>query len=658
MGKDSNLVLHSQRRLARGILIVLAATIALFVLFASGPNAGFSIAQQQTTTPPPSSPAQEQHRIQFLNPSGHSEEISAKDDGSNTTYHLVAWVNSVPADGGVVFAYNDADGNEVEIGEGTPTPIADTYELQWDIPAELSDGSFTLHAILYSGQTEVARDTESDLTLNNKSPSATGDSEPENRGETVEMTYPTNGGAFGFYTPRDRAASGVIEVTRSSGASTIRAWFTTSAPGDEPNWTQCGSESASSSADGVRCTLPLGQDPSQVTALAVAALDSPAPFTSNLDSGDAHRIAPYSQTPTTLALDPASQGAVAGQCSGVITATVTDQNGVAIAGANVDVHAAGPTDDLYFDDGSSASSNQPPENGHRTEAARDCSDPEAPASSGTQGEHEDTTGNDRKHIESASDTNDDGKWSFQLTSTATGSTQYTAWVDDDADDVYCSSETNASGAIGWGEGPPGITGLAAETSDCPEPVPSSPDPGPTTPDPNPTDSPTPDPRGCTKTGTNGNEQIDGTPGDDVICAYGGDDIIRGMGGDDVIYADDGDDEVQGGGGRDHIYGGSGEDILRGNAGADRIEGQRAQDLMTGGGARDIIIGGGGSDTIRGSGGVDRLIGEGGFDIITGGPSDDVLRGGKKRDVLRGGPGSDRCHGGAGRDQYKSCEERR
>lgn len=41
-----------------------------------------------------------------------------------------------------------------------------------------------------------------------------------------------------------------------------------------------------------------------------------------------------------------------------------------------------------------------------------------------------------------------------------------------------------------------------------------------------------DPRGCTITGTRGDDRLRGTSRDDVICGLGGDDRIDGGGGDD------------------------------------------------------------------------------------------------------------------------------
>ncbi|WP_081686138.1 glucoamylase family protein [Candidatus Solirubrobacter pratensis] len=75
-----------------------------------------------------------------------------------------------------------------------------------------------------------------------------------------------------------------------------------------------------------------------------------------------------------------------------------------------------------------------------------------------------------------------------------------------------------------------------------------------------------DPRGCTITGTPGDDRIKGTPGDDVICAGAGDDTVDGRGGDDVIFGDAGDDRLSGGEGDDTLYGDAGSDRLDGGRG--------------------------------------------------------------------------------------------
>jgi hypothetical protein len=606
------------------------------------------LAQTPTNTSSPN------YSIHFLNPSGHSEEISSKADRSGgeseNEYHLVAWVNDVPPNATVEFSYVDGNGDEVTIGTANQTSIPDTFELYWSPPGEEADrANFTMHAVLFSGGTEVARDTESDFTLNNGSPNppnpAPMNPAQEAQAETIEITKPAMGGQLGFFTPRDGDTNAVIEVSFSAAAATINVLYTVSRPGTEPAWTSCGSQSAAAAADGVRCTISPNHVASNITAIAATVSGS---------SGDAHRFVPYEQTPTTLTALPAQQNEIApNTCSGPITATLTDQNGEPIADANLDVHAIGPTDALKFD----SSGAEAADTGHGEETAVDCStaDPAndtPPEAAGSQADHNDT-GADRKHVESVPGTNDAGQWSFALFSPDRGPVQATVWSDIDNDDVHCSSEVNADVSIGFQEPAPPVTGVPEETSDCPSPSPSSPGPSPSESSPEPT--PTDDPRGCTVFGTESAEQLDGTSGADVICAYGGNDVIRGLGGNDVIYGDGGNDTVRGGAGNDEIFGAAGRDSLRGDEGDDSLDGGAQNDVVTGGSGNDRILGRNGFDTMRGSAGSDRIFGADGDDILAGGGGPDRLVAGRGRDIVRGGPGRDRCDGGPGADDITGCE---
>jgi hypothetical protein len=262
-------------------------------------------------------------------------------------------------------------------------------------------------------------------------------------------------------------------------------------------------ETVANSANGVRCTLASGVNPASVTAIAAATGDAnqsvsagtctpsapnaPSNCGEGEDSGDAHRATGYSQTPNSVTISPATQQkddeaaeGVQFPCSDVITATVLDQVGRKVAGANVDVHAAGPSDNLYFDDtGNNSTAHQPPNSaGHTTEATVDCESTTQPrpfnSTSGEgQGEHEVSGEGDIKHIETqAAGTDDAGQMKFQLhnRSTLTGSTQFTAFYDADDDDVRCSSEPAGHGSIGWGAAPASPTGVAATTSTCTTPT--------------------------------------------------------------------------------------------------------------------------------------------------------------------------------------------
>jgi hypothetical protein len=637
------------------ILVILAGFLALFVLFSTGPLRGYSVAQTPTS----------RFEIQFLNPSGYpqadEEEVSSKDDGTDQTYHLVAWVNELPGTTRVEFHYRDpSGGGQVLIGVATQTPTPDTFEFNWDPPDNLADGPLTLYALLFDGDTEVARDTESDLTLNDKdnNPQSPNPNETEQRGDTVEITYPLNGDKFGIYKPRDAtSAATVINVTSDS--EVVAVFYSISAPGDEPLWTQCGEESihvGDDYSDGIPCTLASTHEPEQVTAVAAVSNETDEISYAELfgsrdpvedDSGDAHRVQPYFQEPTTVSLTPPVQNDLpTPACSAPIVVTVTDQENHPIYRANVDVHAQGPDDALAFDSGLV----RPTQGGHRQEPARNCTQA-PPGSAGLQGEHEDPANPDLKHSETtAAGTNTQGTMSFQMYSPSKGDTQITVWSEFDDDDLRCSTEPSANAGIGWLEPGPQPSGIPPDLQTCPDVTPST-----TSPEPTDTETTPTDPRGCTLTGTDQGEALNGTPDADVICGLGGNDIIRGLGGNDVIYGDAGDDDLRGGEGSDRIQGGSGKETITGGEGEDILNGLRNNDTVIGGPGSDRVSGNGGIDTVRGGGGADRLDGGPRDDILTGGRGSDALFGRGGDDVLSGGPQRDRCRGGAGTNQLRSCE---
>ncbi len=660
------------------MLVVVVASVMALLLFSGGPGGVASLAQGTSPSPTPTSGASGPFRIEFLNPSGngHSEELSDKPDGTDSAYHLVAWVNQVPSDVRVEFKYRIPGQNEDKIiGVANQVNPGDTFEFDWDIPDEIPEGqdTFTLLAILYSGGTEVDRDSESDLYKNSMSPpNQTHRDDDDEIGSTVEITYPGNGGAFGLYTPRDQQTQSVIDVQRSEIATDatdaeVVVHYTVSAPGTEPSWVECGSDGGGGIDDGIRCSLSHSHTLDQVTAVASTAFDLTCEPVFGIcgaddDSGDAHRVVPYQQLPTSITIIPDRQNDLPLiNCSALFVVTVTDQNQRQIAGAPIDVHARGPSDNLTFDDndssGNNSSASDPAESPHTREATTNCesgADPPPANQNSLQGEHNDPAGPDLKHIESTltGGTNDVGIWRQQLLSGDPGGTQVTFWVDDDADDQHCSAEISVSASLGWAGSSPDVTGIPPEVSDCPRPSPSP--QVSRTPSPTPTTSPTEDPRGCTIVGTDADETLTGTDGDDVICGYGGNDLIRGAGGNDTIYGDDGADEIRGGSGNDFADGGAGKDTIRLAGGNDFADGGRHNDVVTGGIGNDEIDGSSGFDTLRGGGGADELSGGRGRDILRGGKGPDTLRGGRGSDVLHGDRGRDRCRGGPGKDRLRSC----
>ena len=466
---------ETRRLTARIALTIVVAVMTTLMLFAGGPFEFLASAQQTT----PGSV------IKWLNPEdGTSTEISMKPDGTgNPTgsgYHLVSVVGgTVPANPSVLYQYQSGNATPVEIGTATRVLQTDTWEFHWNsnIPA---DGQYTLIAILSSNGSEVSRDSET-VTVNNQTPDPSIDPR-ENQGETVEITDPTNGDRMGFYDPLDsRSYIGVIDVSHSASntIANLTAYYTTTPPGQDPQWTQCGEETPANAADGIRCELQ-GQDrPSQVVGVAVVVNDQPipAPAPEDEDSGDAHRVFAYEQDPTSIVLSGSSnENVTQGTCSQKITAEVRDQFNESVAAVDTDVHALGPDDSTAFDDPDGDSSPSKAPEGHATESGRDCeasgNPPRPPA--GSQGFHDDPSGPNRKHIESTTGTDDRGQFSFRLFSNAAPATvQYTVWADEDGNDRLCSQEAQANGSVGFNQAPAAPTGIPPEDTSCPRPTPSS-----------------------------------------------------------------------------------------------------------------------------------------------------------------------------------------
>ncbi|MGH2805982.1 MAG: calcium-binding protein, partial [Actinomycetota bacterium] len=479
--------------------------------------------------------------------------------------------------------------------------------------------------------------------------------------------------------------------------------------GSDPSWKQCALARIAQSGSGpgqgrIRCVLAnVDQGGQSVTAIAAVANESPAGpsftparFDPNLNqSGDAIRVLPYEQDAVSMEIDNVSvredsdpETGFRDSCSEGQTATILDQNGNAIAGMSIDIHAVGPSDQLKFQGGGllaaqspPSSDPLPPDNGHgEPEPNYVCEeDPSVGGRSGqtfagAQGEHNRPGAPDLKHGESS--TGNFGTFGIGMHSDRAGETFITFWADEDDDDLFCSQEPSIAATIGWDQPAPTAGAETPVKTDCP--IPDPPLPGTESPSPEPTD----DPRNCTLEGDDGDNELEGTEGNDVICGNGGDDTIRGLGGEDVIYGDAGRDVASGGGDDDTINGGGDDDRLFGEGGADRLNGNSGGDQLVGGSGNDTLVGQSEPDVMRGGSGRDIIRSGSGNDFGYGGPADDViktssgndvLRGGNAADVLRagtgndslfgeggpdslkGGRGRDFCRGGKGRDRQRGCE---
>jgi VCBS repeat-containing protein len=122
--------------------------------------------------------------------------------------------------------------------------------------------------------------------------------------------------------------------------------------------------------------------------------------------------------------------------------------------------------------------------------------------------------------------------------------------------------------------------------------------------------------GVTRSGGNGNDQIDGTAGADTLSGGNGSDTLNGLGDADMIS------------------GGNGADVIDGGRGDDRITAGNDDDTASGGLGNDLIDGGNGNDRLFGDEGADTITGGNGNDLIDGGAGDDMLAGGNGNDVFR------------------------
>ncbi len=193
--------------------------------------------------------------------------------------------------------------------------------------------------------------------------------------------------------------------------------------------------------------------------------------------------------------------------------------------------------------------------------------------------------------------------------------------------------------------------------------------------------------GVNRSGTSGNDTLDGTvendtlsglTGNDTLTGYAGNDLLLGLAGDDVLNGGDGDDILVGGLGIDTILGGAGNDVIRigsKEAIGETIDGGDDHDTIevTGTGVVSLtnfsastssieqwagnnagILGGAENNTFNlagliGGHTIGIVDGAAGNDIITGTSADDNLRGGLGNDVLEGGEGNDTLTGGSGTD---------
>jgi hypothetical protein len=414
----------------------------------------------------PALPAMAAPKVALLYPSAFTATQVPEISDKERPVHLVAWTSEQPS--GALLEFEIAPVQGPLPGQQSQTVPADavgndTWEGFWIIPDNLTDGSYTVTARLYSGNEEIANAVQP-VTINQS------DVPPPAIAETVEMSYPQNGGNLGFFTPKDKRPNALIRAlasvaasnSPSNGAEQVRAMYAKTDPGTKPEWTECGHSRVANGEATIRCTLAQGDSPGDVNAVAVAANNSPPPGPADAvadDGGDAHRVTPYVQAPTAVAVTPEAVKAEVATCQ-QMTAVLLDQFSRPIGGANLDLHAQGPTDQLRFAENdvspveTTTNPNQAPNSGSHPSKERTIRCSDKMLINTEEGDHNIVLASDRKHIESVDGTNNSGDFTFALYSPDAGPTSITIWSDENDDDEQQVSEAVGDARIGWGTDPP------------------------------------------------------------------------------------------------------------------------------------------------------------------------------------------------------------
>ncbi|HEY7875413.1 MAG TPA: calcium-binding protein [Actinomycetota bacterium] len=493
----------------RAALAAVSVALAALTLPALATSGQTAFAQQPSPSPSGSStgvaptPGPTGPAIKLLNPSTGYEpgldptgedppKISDKHDGVDQTYPLAAWTAGVPG-GALVEASLRYEGeNEIVIGQLAQAGSSNVWEMPWDVPDGLPTGAATIHVGLYQatpqGIVEVAFD-DVEVEMRHKAGGTT--STDRVADDTVELTWPVQGSPLGFYKPRSGAWRAVIEGKASLATTRVQTFYSTSDPGAAPRFTSCGTTTAASftATPGdpqsrifrLACALGANDLPSDISALAAVAIGSDAGSSvpETQEAADVHLVTPYLQSPDemSITMSPWVRG-LPNACLAVAL-TVVDHLGKPVQGANVDLHASGPDDQLVFGAVPPGNAQQPPDRGgHEQQTSANC----VGAVGGQHGFHRRPGASDLKHRESTAGSVL-GRFVFQLYSKTAGTTDVVAWIDDEEieaegqlrppdSDALEEGEPSAEGRLQWyGATPalsldrPGATGGPGECLD-------------------------------------------------------------------------------------------------------------------------------------------------------------------------------------------------
>ena len=488
------------RAMARLVLAFVASLLVVLLALmgmSSGPNGAAVFAQateSPTPTPTPADTGPSGPAIALHNPSPaynpnleptgelpDPPQISDKFDGVDRAYHIVARTNAAPPNSIIEAYWQPSVGLETTIGILTQVANRpDTWELFWDIPDTMSEGSGELIVRLFQqtaiGFEQIAED-KVEAELRHKGSYS---NDPQPAEETVEITWPAQNGELGFYKPKGGFWRGVVEglasgpelvgARNAGGAQRIFVFYSTTPAGVDPKFTACGNVNPlAARPDGsvpwsVGCTLAGKTLPSEVTSIAAVAAEVDQATGRGLltqESADVHVIRPYAQTVERMTVSlqgirsggtaayPTSQRRVAGSGCLLFEAIVKDHLGRPVQGANLDVHIQGPNDQVGFGSDLRTSSQSddseikdPDKGSHEKEANRYCFD--GTAGQEMEGDHNVPGGADIKHIESVPGTGLDstssaatayrygpGVFRFIVFSFVAGFTDITTWIDDE-----------------------------------------------------------------------------------------------------------------------------------------------------------------------------------------------------------------------------------
>ncbi len=125
-----------------------------------------------------------------------------------------------------------------------------------------------------------------------------------------------------------------------------------------------------------------------------------------------------------------------------------------------------------------------------------------------------------------------------------------------------------------------------------------------------------------RTGTEGDDRIEGAETDDTLYGLGGNDALNGMGGNDVLEGGGGDDQLYDRDGSNSLFGGNGNDVLSTTStGTNLLDGGEGDDNLHAGAGTDTLLGGGGDDRLY----LSRSFLSDGYDVVMdGGEGTDEL----------------------------------